>query len=205
LRYDGPVSRRSAARETHLGGSVTREIRWTSLEGGGVEQLAFSSDAKGSVAESVVIGQRDGRGFGLAYRVVCDARWRARQVALRVMGGGALELHSDGAGHWRDGGGAPLPELDGCIDVDIAATPYTNTLPIRRLQLARGERRELDVAFISTPDLQPVRARQAYVCVEPDRLYRYEGQSGRFVAHLPVDQDGLVIDYETLFRRLRAA
>lgn len=180
------------------------EVRWASLEGGGIEQLAFACDAKGSVAESVVIGRRDGRGFGLAYRVICDAQWRARHVVVRVMGGGVLELHGDGAGHWRDAAGAPVPALAGCIDVDIAATPYTNTLPIRRLGLARGERGELDVAFIPTPDLKPVRARQAYVCLEPDRLYRYEGASGRFVVDLPVDADGLVIDYDALFKRVSA-
>ena len=68
-----------------------------------------------------------------AYRVECDAHWHVTHAVLKVMGGGTLELRGDGAGHWRDGSGRALPELDGCIDIDIAATPFTNSLPIGRL------------------------------------------------------------------------
>ena len=41
----------------------------------------------------------------------------------------------------------------GCIDVDIRATPFTNTLPIRRLALQPGESRDLRMAFIDVPGL----------------------------------------------------
>ncbi|MFP4903215.1 putative glycolipid-binding domain-containing protein, partial [Paraburkholderia sp. BR14261] len=37
---------------------------------------------------------------------------------------------------------------------------------------------------------------------ERDREYRYEGIIRDFTANLRVDEDGLVIDYPTLFRRL---
>ncbi|WP_323121175.1 putative glycolipid-binding domain-containing protein [Burkholderia alba] len=179
-----------------------REVRWASLEGDGIEHLAFERSAAGFVAESAVVGQRYGRSYGLAYRVVCDPRWRVTHAVLKVMGGGTLELHGDGEGRWRDGAGAPLPQLDGCIDIDIAATPYTNTLPIRRLGLARGERRPIDVVYVSTPDLKVSRVQQAYACLEPGRRYRYEGIFRDFTAEMDIDADGLVIDYETLFRRL---
>jgi hypothetical protein len=46
------------------------------------------------------------------------------------------------------------------------------------------------------------RVEQAYTCIEPDRLYRYEGITTQYTADLPVDGDGLVIDYPGLFRRL---
>ena len=88
------------------------------------------------------------------------------------------------------------------MDIDIAATPFTNTLPIRRLQLAQGERRSLQVAYISTPDLQVTRVEQAYSCIELGREYRYEGIFRNFTANMKVDEDGLVLDYPTLFTRL---
>ncbi|WP_175654582.1 putative glycolipid-binding domain-containing protein [Burkholderia ambifaria] len=181
-----------------------REVRWASLEGDGIEHLTFDRAETGIVVESAVVGQRYGRAYGLAYRVECDPQWRVRYAVLRVMGGGTLELHGDGAGHWRDGSGSALPELDGCVDIDIAATPFTNSLPIGRLRLARDERRPIDVAYISTPDLTVVPVKQAYACIEPGRRYRYEGIFRNFTAEMDIDADGLVIDYETLFKRLPA-
>ncbi|AOK07850.1 putative glycolipid-binding domain-containing protein [Burkholderia sp. AU28942] len=178
------------------------ELRWTSLEGDGIEHLTFDRSESGIVVESAVVGQRYGRAYGLAYRVECDPQWRAKYAVLRVMGGGRLELHGDGAGRWRDGAGRELRELDGCVDIDIAATPFTNSLPIGRLRLARGERRPIDVAYVSTPDLTVTPVKQAYTCIEPGRRYRYEGIFRNFTAEMDIDADGLVIDYETLFKRL---
>ncbi|NPT36819.1 putative glycolipid-binding domain-containing protein [Paraburkholderia xenovorans] len=179
-----------------------RELRWVSEEGDGIEHLAFDSHEDGFAAESVVVGQRYGKPYGLHYKVRCDAQWRTRYAWLKVVGGGELELHGDGEGHWRDGHGLVLSAIEGCIDIDIAATPFTNTLPIRRLQLAEGEHRPISAAYISTPDLQVTRAGQAYSCIALHREYRYEGIFRDFTADLKVDEDGLVIDYPTLFTRL---
>ncbi len=181
---------------------MMREVRWASLEHDGIEHLAFERHARGSVAESVVVGRAGGLAYGLAYRVVCDERWRAKHVIVKMMGGSTLELRADGEGRWRNAADAPLAALDGCIDIDIAATPYTNTLPIRRLGLARDERRLIDVVYLSIPDLTARRMQQAYRCIEPDRVYRYESVASGFTARLEVDRDGLVIDYEALFKRL---
>ncbi|SDH89733.1 putative glycolipid-binding domain-containing protein [Paraburkholderia phenazinium] len=179
-----------------------REVRWESEEGDGIEHLAFDARGDGFFVESVVVGQRYGRSYGLYYKLHCDPRWRVTYAYLRIMGGGDLELRGDGEGHWHDGNGQVIVAIDGCIDIDIAATPFTNTLPIRRLQLAEGERRPIAVAYISTPDLQVTRVEQAYSCIELKREYRYEGIFRNFSANMKVDEDGLVIDYPTLFTRL---
>jgi len=179
-----------------------REVRWESEEGEGIEHLAF--DVSGGVirAESVVVGQRYGKAYGLHYTIRCDEQWRVTYAAFRVMGGASLAIHGDGRGHWRNSDGRILDAIEGCIDLDLAASPFTNTLPIRRLGLKRGERRPIQVAYVAAPELLPVRVEQAYVCIEPDREYRYEGVFRNFTANLRVDEDGLVIDYPTLFRRL---
>ena len=73
---------------------------------------------------------------------------------------------------------------DGCIDVDISAAPFTNTLPIRRLGLMKGERREIRVAYLALPALTVEPADQAYTCIEPQRRYLYEKLFRQFQAEL---------------------
>ncbi|MEQ5843371.1 putative glycolipid-binding domain-containing protein [Paraburkholderia acidicola] len=179
-----------------------RTVRWASEEDDGIEHLTFDTRPEGFFIESTVIGQREGKAYGLYYTVRCDPQWRVTHAFLKVAGGGELELHGDGAGHWRDGHGLTLTALDGCIDIDITVTPFTNTLPIRRLQLAAGERRTIVVAYIAAPELQVTRVDQAYTCIDRDREYRYEGLLSGFTTHLKVDDDGLVVDYPTMVRRL---
>jgi hypothetical protein len=41
----------------------------------------------------------------------------------------SLSLQTDGHRHWRQGDGRALHELDGCLDIDIWPTPFTQLLP----------------------------------------------------------------------------
>jgi hypothetical protein len=112
---------------------------------------------------------------------------------------------SDGEGRWATDAGERLEHLGGCLDVDISATPFTNTLPIRRLGMKEGESAEVVVVYVALPEIEIRTARQRYTCLrrrtEGD-LYRYESLSSDFTAELPVDSDGLVADYPGVFRRV---
>jgi uncharacterized protein len=61
---------------------------------------------------------------------------------------------------------------------------------------------DIRVAYLAVPDLTVRAADQRYTCLDPGRLYRYEGVTSGFVAELPVDPDGLVVDYPGFFRRI---
>lgn len=180
-----------------------RVVRWAPVEGDGLEHLTVTAQGESIVASSVVIGQRGGRAYGAQYRIVCDAAWRVRQVDLRCTDRRNLHLRSDGQGHWRNSDGVELRALDGCMDVDLAGTPFTNTLPIRRLAL-RPERGavELTMLYVRFDDFLPVADGQIYSCVEWGKRYSYAAADGSFTAELPVDEDGLVLDYPGLFRRV---
>lgn len=88
------------------------------------------------------------------------------------------------------------------MDIDVSATPFTNTLPIRRLGLAPGEAREILVAYVAVPALVPEPVWQRYTCLEAGRRYRYEGLFRSYVGELSVDADGLALDYPGTFRRV---
>jgi hypothetical protein len=88
------------------------------------------------------------------------------------------------------------------IDIDIWPTPFTNSFSIRREPLAVGERREFRIAWVAAPELTFHPQLQAYTRLA-DQRYRYESLDGSgFSAKLPVDADGLVLDYPGLFRRV---
>jgi len=184
---------------------------WTPVAAPGVEHLCLDVDGGGVEADGLVVGVEEGRAFRLSYEIRCDARWRVREVrAVLLDRGGGLHLRADGEGRWTTGDGRPLPDLDGCVDVDLSATPFTNTLPIRRLRLRPGESAEIAVAWIAAPDLSVEVARQRYTRLDarPDGgRYRFEALPNErlpngFVAELAVDGDGLVVDYPRLFRRV---
>jgi uncharacterized protein len=179
---------------------------WAPWEGPGLEHLRLVTSDGGVVANGLVIGLEAGRPFRIGYEVRCDGHWRVREVRAAAPGSGrpVLELLADGEGRWKRRGGEPVPELDGCIDVDISATPFTNTLPIRRHGLEPGESEELTVTYIRVPELLIGSERQRYGCLEAKAdggLYRFEALPSGFTAELVVDADGLVIDYPGLFRR----
>jgi hypothetical protein len=180
--------------------------RWRDWSGDGVEHLVLAERPDGIVAEAVVIGASDGAAFALRYRVQCDARWRIRTAHVALIGADrSVTLASEGAGVWTDGTGAALPALDGALDVDIEATPFTNTLPIRRLGLERGKSAEIVVAYVSVPSLRVTAERQRYTRLDDGGRFRFEAARGDFTRDIDADEDGLVILYPGLFRRLGVA
>jgi hypothetical protein len=187
--------------------STIRTICWTptwnkNREGVGLEHLLLMERA----ADSVVLAFDDERGpFRLTYRLTWDESWQLRDAELVLAterSTRALTLRTDGRGHWRDGDDRALSALDGCADIDIWPTPFTNSLPIRREPMAIGERRQFLMAWVFAPDLTVHPQPQAYTRLA-DRLYLFENLDGSdFRAELPVDEDGVVLDYPDLFRRV---
>ncbi|HEX4157660.1 MAG TPA: putative glycolipid-binding domain-containing protein [Rhizomicrobium sp.] len=176
-------------------------ISWKPENGDGLEHLVRDAGPDTISARSVVIGDDEGNKFGLSYRINCTPDWSVREFQIVVAGGASLRLSALGqAGLWEKGG-LFVPELTGCIDIDIEATPFTNTLPIRRLMLAPGERRIIRVVYISVPSLRVHAAEQAYTRLAAPGRYLYESPASGFRAELETDPDGLVIDYPGFFHR----
>jgi len=168
-----------------------------------LEHLRVQAGQDGIEVDGMVVAV-DGGPLRLHYRIECDPDWTVRVLEVHEFHRGSdLTFRSDGAGHWTDGDGRALDEFDGCVDVDLTATPFTNTLPIRRLDLWPGEARDLRMLYVPVPELTARATDQRYTCLARNKdggLYRYE--SGSFSADLPVDAEGLVIDYPGYWRRV---
>lgn len=178
-------------------------VRWRDWSGTGIEHLVLRQDADSITAEGVVVGGTEDA-FGARYRVLCDPAWRVRQIEVELMGSDRrLHLIADGAGRWLDDvARQTLRELDDAIDADLPFTPFTNTLPIRRLNLSAGESVELVVAYIAMPELTPLPDPQRYTCLDPGRRYRFESLDSDFSCEIELDAHGLVTTYPGMFRRV---
>jgi uncharacterized protein len=185
---------------------VVREVMWSAWDDPGLGHLRLAMRNDGVVADGMVLGATEGRSFRIAYEVHCDADWRVRAVRVGVPGEPpGVDLYSDGKGNWTTSDGMALPGLRGCLDVNISVTPFTNTLPIRRLGLAPTKSAELSVAYVKGTELQAWPEPQRYTCLEKGDgggLYRFLSLDRGFTADLPVDADSLVVDYPGLFRRV---
>jgi hypothetical protein len=171
------------------------------VESGALDRCRLAAGPDGLRLSGTVLTAEFGTPLDVRYRVEAGPDGRTRRVELALDGGAVRRvLLADGAGRWRWEGGPELAEVAGALDVDLAVTPATNTLPIRRLTgLDVGEAADLAMAWVQFPDLSVIPSAQRYERLAGDR-WRFS--TGDFSAELLVDPEGLVLDYEGLFRSL---
>jgi hypothetical protein len=176
---------------------------WLPELGAGHEDFSYEFRAGSHVLSGTVSAVLEGRAIEGTYLVEADAAWRTRRVVVDLASpGGRLELRANGSGRWSDKDGVWIPALDGCLDIDISLTPATNTLPIRRLDLAIGQAEEIEVAYVLAPELRLRTGRQVYERLD-ERRWRFQAPDSGFTAELTVDAEGFVIDYPGLFTRAK--
>jgi uncharacterized protein len=175
-------------------------ILWQASDGGG-EVCVLGPAGSGRRLRGTVLTHEAKQPIELRYAVTVDAAWATTDVEVLVsFAGGDLREPVELGALWS--GKERPPGYEDCVDVDLSFTPATNTLPIRRLGLRVGEEREIAVAWLVWPELRFERAVQRYARVGKDR-YRYTQDA--FEAELTVDEDGLVLEYEGLWRAVARA
>lgn len=179
-----------------------RIVRFAPSEGTGLEHLHVYGRDDVIVARGTIIGDMDGTAFGIHYEINLDPDWTFRSVIFQRTDGVMKVITSDGKGNWADYND-PLPELQGCIDIDISGTPFTNTLPIRRNRnWVTGQPQRFDMAWVPLDTLEPFKDGQIYTPLG-GRKWRFQAEDGTFEAEIAVDEDGLVVDYPGLFSRVK--
>ena len=166
----------------------------------GFEVVFLSREDGGLVVRGQATALEDDQTWGVRYAVTLDEGWvtrRAHVVCRSAAGRHEVRLESDGAGRWRVDG-AQAPELDGCLDVDLEASAFTNAFPVRRLALGVGARSEAPAAYVRAPGLAVERLEQSYHRLDDGGDGpRFDYASPRFDvrAELVYDRSGLVLDY----------
>jgi hypothetical protein len=172
------------------------DLAWRGLEVESLERLHI--DEGSTIRIQSIIDSARGR---FSYEIVCDRDWVFRTLRLEAATGErAIELESNGKGEWVVDG-VRRTDLDECIDIDLSATPFTNSLPIRRLDLDIDDEADLVMAYIDFEELTVLPDEQRYTRLDED-LYRYESLDSDFTRDLTVDASGFVIEYPGLFERV---
>lgn len=195
-----------------------RTVVWKAVEYEGLEHLVVKEE-NGRLYDvsGDIIGFDAGRAFKVSYLLDINQNGCVEHLISATADGKYAQVISDGLGNWarvtdRPPAQHPLPEFDGCIDIDITATPFTNTLPIRRIDWQVGQSEDLKMLYITVPELSLSVSKQRYTCLEKSAeggLFRFQtiedDGSTSFEALLPVDADGVVLDYPGLFKRVWAS
>jgi uncharacterized protein len=174
--------------------------RWRRLDEPGLEvvHLVKTEDEIRVTSDLVYAGAN---AFGLRYSWSLDTRWQTRALHMALNRGGRVlscDIERAQPSAWLVDG-RPRPDLNGCSELDLSATPFCNTLAIRNLR-ATGE---LVVGFVQLPELSIVPSLQRYETMGPGQ-WRYIdlGVAKGFTAVLTLDSEGLVQHYEGLFEEI---
>jgi uncharacterized protein len=176
------------------GDGAFREAVWASSDPPGVEHCKVRrTDSGWAIVGSLVRSSTEGVAV-VTYTIETDRGWKTRGVSVeQTIAGRRRALKMVVRGSSWSLGGEDAAYLEGCADVDLNASPVTNTLPILRTKLEIGSRVDLTAAWVKFPSLEVAPLRQSYERLG-QRRYLYRSASG-FESEIEVDDFGLVKRY----------
>lgn len=170
-----------------------------------LENCLVNITDSGAEVTSVIIGLYEEKICRVDYRIITYPYWETMLAEITSRHSNitdTIRLESNGKGNWILNGENAV-QFEGCMDIDIPLTPFTNTLPIRRLSLQDQQSQEIQVVYcdLLAGELKPVR--QKYTRLSATE-YHYQNVPNDFEATIVVDELGLVVDYPGLFVRTAA-
>jgi hypothetical protein len=177
-------------------------LLWSGIEYNSLENCLVKPTDKGAEINSVIVGGYGEKIYRVEYQIRTNQNWETVSVDIKSQHSNMRDhftFEGDAKGNWVLNR-KPANQFQGCIDVDIPLTPFTNTLPIKRLNMQKGEVSEIYVLYIDLLERQITPVRQKYIRLS-DTQYHYENIPNDFEANIEVDKLGYVVDYPTLFTR----
>ncbi len=173
-----------------------RKIIWQRLDMLGHESAWVFSDEAGWSLDGSAVFVFEGKPCRLDYLIDCDDEWNTVFATIVGWVGNEvidIEAEVDEDRVWKLNGDL-IDAVAGCIDIDLNFSPVTNTLPIRRLEMAVGESERLRSAWLRFPSFEFEALDQIYTRLD-ETTYRYESSGGSFTGELKVNPFGLVTVY----------
>lgn len=182
-------------------GDMVASILWQRLDAEGHDVCRLIDVEGGWRLEGVAAFVHEGAPCGITYAVDCDRSWHTRAARLSGTHGAdrvAIQIDRTANGDWRLNG-VEQGDAAGLVDLDLGFTPATNTIAIRRLDLAVGETSPAPAAYLAFPTARLDRLDQTYARVDENR-YRYVAPAYAYDELLTVSAPGLVTSYPRLWR-----
>lgn len=175
---------------------------WENKKSAGSEFLEVKSSEDTSIAKSSIISIENNTPLKIEYKIELT-NWFTKNVKINLLNlGKSLYLESNQNHQWFDEHGNEIPELSGAIDIDISCTPFTNSLPINRVDWRLNKPQSFLMVYIKVPELALKKVEQVYTLIKEEKDYQmFDYRSSSFQSTIQVDKDGLVIEYPKLFKR----
>jgi uncharacterized protein len=177
-------------------------LLWTGREYYSLEHCLVKFGEGGVEISSVIVGQYHGNIYRVEYTIKTTPAWQTISCEVISRHNDVTQHHRlqrSSNEHWLLNG-KEHEQFDGCTDVDIPLTPFTNTLPVNRLKLPIGTEQKIKVIYIDLLQQTLSSVHQRYVRTSKD-IYHYENIPNDFEADIRTDDFGFVIDYPELFVR----
>ncbi|MGE0869195.1 MAG: putative glycolipid-binding domain-containing protein [Kofleriaceae bacterium] len=180
---------------------MTQSMLWRRLDSPGHDACCLIDNGHGWQLEGTAVFRTEtGAHAQLVYQVVCDRAWVSRRGCVRgLIGDQRIELTIGHGPHglWSVNDEA-VDDLEGLVDLDLAFTPATNLLALRRLALAEGSSADAPAAWLDLASRSLVALPQRYQRIAPT-LYDYDAPSVPYHAQLEVTPEGFIRRYPGLW------
>lgn len=178
-----------------------RSIVWKGCYSSTTEYVEVT-EGESIIVRGHITGEEEGIPYYTSYIIYADLQWEVRSVSVIVKSLNTTELFFEKKnGEWFNKDGTPMRELRDCIDVDLSLTPFTNTLPVRRLRIPKGASEEITVLYFKLPEGEFYPMQQRYTNLD-DRFYKYENVDGEYSTVIELDEEGMVVYYPGRWQRM---
>jgi hypothetical protein len=176
------------------------QLSWKGLDDQTFEHCAVSRMPGTMMVQSKIEGAVNNEHTIVEYRLEMDNAWTISAVEVRMSQPAvkSIRLTHNKFGEWVDETLHTWPQLDGCMEVDISLTPFTNSLPIKRLCFKPGESREIKVVYFDLPSFEIKMHPQRYTYLG-DNKFKFESLETGYTNEITFNDAGFVQDYPALF------
>ncbi len=181
---------------------MQKNILWTGIEYHSLENCILTITDKGSEINSSIIGIYANKLYRIKYRIRANEYWETTFFEIKTQVDNIVEIidfRKEGKKSWYLNG-RPDGKFNGCIDIDISLTPFTNSLPINRLKLSEKESKQFKVLYVDVLGRKMMPVHQKYTKLSQTD-YKFETVPNDFESVIAVDDLGLVVKYPGLFKR----